>query len=137
MIAFARYTTLSDTRVLIVGIDPYAVAHLGVDPTLVTAALATSQARFDAAGIAVDTCLVGLDQDVASEQIKQQLLAHDYACVVIGGGIRKPEPLLEFFEVVLNLVHRYAPTAAIAFNTTAANSLDAVRRWLPAPTGET
>jgi hypothetical protein len=38
--------------------------------------------------------------------------------------------MLEFFETVLNLVHRLAPTAAVAFNTTAENSIEAARRWL-------
>jgi hypothetical protein len=48
-----------------------------------------------------------------------------YDCVVIGGGIRKPEPMLERFEAVINLVRRHAPHAAIAFNTNGANSVDA------------
>jgi hypothetical protein len=120
----------TERRVLVIGIDPKAVAHLGVDSDLVNAALAQSQARFDAAGIPVDTCLVGLDATQASTQIAEALIGNAYACVVIGGGIRKPEPMLPFFEVAINLVHRHAPTAAIAFNTTAENSLDAARRWL-------
>jgi hypothetical protein len=48
--------------------------------------------------------------------------------VVIGGGIRKPEPLLEFFEAVVNLVHAGAPAARIAFNTDGGTSLEAVLR---------
>src|SRR5215813_3750500 len=59
--------------------------------------------------------------------------AQEYACVVIGGGIRKPEPMLEFFETVINLVRRHAPSAAIAFNTNPETTLEAARRWLPAP----
>lgn len=50
--------------------------------------------------------------------------------MVIGGGIRKPEPMLEFFETVINLVRRHAPSAAITFNTNPENSLNAARRWL-------
>jgi hypothetical protein len=117
-------------RVLVIGIDPEAVAHLGVDVAVVNAALASGQERFAAAGISCDLCLIGLDASAAMQQIDAQLTSTRYECVVIGGGIRKPEPLLEFFERVINLIHRRAPTAAIAFNTNAENSVDAARRWL-------
>jgi hypothetical protein len=80
--------------VLVIGIDPHAAIHLGID-----------------------------------HQIAEKLSAREYACVVIGGGIRKPEPMLEFFETVINLVRRHAPNAAIAFNTNPENSLDAALRW--------
>lgn len=121
----------SDRRTLVIGIDPDAVAHLGVDAALVGAALARGQERFSAQGIPADLCLVGLDGDAAVQQITEQLRSHDYECVVIGGGIRKPEPLLEFFEVVINLVREHAPNAAIAFNTNGENSVEAAMRWLP------
>ncbi len=120
------------SRVLVIGIDPHAVAHLGVDAAAISAALAHEQERFAGANVPADLCLVGLDPTLASEQIVEQLAAHSYACVVIGGGIRKPEPMLEFFEHVVNLVRRNAPDAAIAFNTNGGNSLEAARRWLPA-----
>jgi len=50
--------------------------------------------------------------------------------VVIGGGIRKHEPLLELFEKVVNLVRRHAPDAAIAFNSSPEDTADAALRWL-------
>ncbi len=50
--------------------------------------------------------------------------------VVIGGGIRKPEELLDLFERVVNLVRRHAPDAAIAFNSSPADSFEAAARWL-------
>ena len=58
------------------------------------------------------------------------LTREDYACVVVGGGIRKHEPLLEFFERVVNLVRQHAPGAAIAFNSTPEDTADAALRWL-------
>jgi len=121
----------SERRVLVIGFDPRAVAHLGVDAAAVEAALAHGQERFAAAGIAADLCLVSLERASAAAQIVAQLAARPYACVVIGGGIRKPEPMLEFFEEVVNLVRRHAPGAAIAFNTDPTNSVEAARRWLP------
>jgi hypothetical protein len=120
-------------RVLVIGIDPEAVTHLGIDPVTVHAALDAGQRRFAAAGITSDLCLVGLDPDSALREMTKQLKAHACDCVVIGGGIRKPEPLMEFFEEVVNLVRRHAPAAAIAFNTNAENSVDAARRWINRP----
>ncbi len=118
-------------RVLVIGIDPNAVAHLGIDVDVVRAALEHGQTRFAKAGILSDLCLVGLDPVSATKQIANQFAMRSYACVVIGGGIRKPEAMLEFFEQVVNLVRRQAPDAAIAFNTDAANSVEAAQRWLP------
>jgi hypothetical protein len=118
-------------RVIVIGIDPKAVAHLGIDADMVLAALQQDQARFKAEGIASDLCLVGMDPEAATREIVESLRSHEYACVVIGGGIRKPEPMLEFFEVVINLVRQHAPHAAIAFNTNGGNSLEAALRWLP------
>ena len=34
------------------------------------------------------------------------------------------------FEQAVNLVRRYAPKAAIAFNTSGGDSVEAARRWL-------
>jgi hypothetical protein len=119
-----------DRRVLVIGIDPHAVAHLGIDAVAVEAALAHGQERFAAAGLDADLCLVGLDPAEAVARIAAQLDARTYGCVVIGGGIRKPAPMLEFFEQVVNLVRRHAPNAAIAFNTTGADSVEAAERWL-------
>ena len=121
--------------VLIIGIDPHAVAHLYGENDAVLAALARDQARFDAAGIPVDVCLVGLDQERATGQILTQLTARAYGCVVIGGGIRTFAPLLEFFERVVNLVRQHAPQAAIAFNATPDTSFEAAQRWLPSSDG--
>jgi hypothetical protein len=115
--------------VLVIGIDPHAAIHLGIDVDAAVGALARGQARFDAAGVPSELCLVGLDPVRAFDQIAEKLSAREYACVVIGGGIRKPEPMLEFFETVINLVRRHAPNAAIAFNTNPENSLDAALRW--------
>ncbi len=114
-------------RVLVVGLDPAKIS--GWDPEPVEAAIARGQARFGDHGIEADLCLVALDEN-AEGAIVEALTRQDYACVVIGGGIRKHEPLLEFFEKVVNLVLQHAPTAAIAFNTSPEDTADAALRWL-------
>jgi ketopantoate hydroxymethyltransferase len=49
--------------------------------------------------------------------------------VLIGAGLRAAPQLL-LFEKLLNLVHEHAPRAKICFNTTPADSTEAVRRWV-------
>ena len=114
-------------RVLVVGLDPARIP--GWDPKPVEAAIARGQARFGDRGIEADLCLVAPDED-AEQAIVEALTRTEYACVVIGGGIRKHEPLLEFFEKVVNLVRQHAPGAAIAFNSTPEDTSDAALRWL-------
>jgi hypothetical protein len=118
----------ANRNVLLVGLDPHAVP--GVDAALVDTAIAIGQKRFEAQGIPADLCLVRPDA-TAEPEIIAHLARKDYACVVIGGGIRKPEEMLDLFERVINLVRTHAPAAAIAFNTNPTNSFDAAMRWLP------
>ncbi|MEU0795010.1 hypothetical protein ABZ342_33530 [Amycolatopsis sp. NPDC005961] len=115
------------TRVLVIGLDP---AELdGWDPEPVRAAIARGRARFDEHALAADYCLVSLD-DHPEREVAAALAAADYACVVIGGGIRTHEPLLELFERVVNLVRQHAPAAAIAFNSSPDDCADAALRWV-------
>ncbi|MGA8116124.1 MAG: hypothetical protein WCA46_20895 [Actinocatenispora sp.] len=118
---------MAEARVLVVGLDPALIE--GWDPAPVLAAIARGRARFDELGIGADWCLVDLDQDPEGA-IVAALTSGNHACVVIGGGIRKHEPLLEFFETVINLVRRHAPDAAIAFDSTPEDCADAALRWL-------
>ena len=113
--------------VLVIGLDPARIP--GWDPEPVQAAIARGQARFGDHGIEADLCLVvpGENPEAA---IAQALVRKDYACVVVGGGIRKHEPLLELFEQVVNLVRQHAPGAAIAFNSTPDDIADAALRRL-------
>jgi hypothetical protein len=113
--------------VLVIGLDPVRIP--GWDPEPVVAAIKRGQARFGDHGIEADTCLVDPDDNPEAD-IVEALTRHDYACVVVGGGIRKHEPLLELFERVVNLVRQHAPGAAIAFNSTPDDTADAALRWL-------
>lgn len=113
--------------VIVLGLDPAKLP--GWDPEPVEAALARGRARFGEFDIEADWCLVALDENV-EEAIVEALTRKDYVCVVIGGGIRTHEPLLELFEKVVNLVRQHAPGAAIAFNSTPEDTADAALRWL-------
>lgn len=118
---------MTQARVLVVGLDPAKLE--GWDPEPVQAALARGRARFDDHDLAADWCLVALDANTEAA-IVAALTGGEYGCVVIGGGIRTHEPLLELFEKVVNLVRQHAPGAAIAFNRTPEDCADAALRWL-------
>ncbi|MFB4269910.1 hypothetical protein [Nonomuraea sp. GTA35] len=114
-------------RVLVIGLDPARID--GWDPEPVQAAIARGQARFADLGIEADWCLVAVDDDPEGA-IVAALTRAEHGCVVIGGGIRTYEPMLELFEKVVNLVRLHAPGAAIAFNSTPEDCADAALRWL-------
>ncbi|MET8541832.1 hypothetical protein ABZW03_14425 [Kitasatospora sp. NPDC004799] len=116
------------SSVLILGYDPRTIP--GVDGDAMVAALDAQLARFAELGVDAATGLVAPD-DTAEAAAVAALTSRDWDVVVIGGGIRKPEPALPLFELVVNLVRRHAPGAAIAFNTGIADSVEAARRWLP------
>ncbi|WP_174361605.1 hypothetical protein [Nocardia paucivorans] len=96
--------------------------------------LSLEKNRFAELDIEADYCQVALDEDPEGA-IVAALTRKDYACVVIGGGIRTHEPLLGLFEKVINRVRQHAPAAAIAFNTGPEDCADAALRWLRRPGG--
>ena len=118
---------MAANRVLLIGFDPRSVP--GVDATVVETAIAIGDVRLKQHGFDADYCLVA--PDAGDEAFVAALEGKRYDCVVVGGGIRKPEPFLELFERVVNLIRVHAPDAVIAFNTNGENSVDAVLRWLP------
>jgi hypothetical protein len=111
----------------VIGLDPYRVPGPW-DPTPVADAIAVGMARFADAGVGAESCLFGLDgSDDIDAVVTEALSQRRWEVVVIGGGVRNQ---LELFERTVNLVHRHAPDAAIAFNNTPDGTFDAAARWL-------
>jgi hypothetical protein len=81
-----------------------------------------------ARGYDAEICLVDLG-DTAEQVATVALNAKRFDCVVIGAGLRQPPQLL-LFEKIVNLVHALAPAASICFNTTPADTVQAVQRWI-------
>lgn len=123
------------TRVLFVGQKPETVDFS--DPSLPPGFDAAKiQAGIDIAGTTMtergwhgDICMIAPD-DSGIATLAAQLASVTYDCVVIGGGLRIPPKGLEFFEKVVNAVHRGAPKAAIAFNTRPQDTAEAAARWV-------
>jgi hypothetical protein len=124
------------TRVLLIGYEPEAVDFLdpalpqGMNAEKIHAGLALALKRMRDRGWEADLCLIRPDE-TALKTVERDLAAADYACVVIGAGVRMPPKGLVLFEAIVNAVHRVVPTAAIAFNKSPEDSADAAARWLP------
>ncbi|MGC5166236.1 hypothetical protein [Luteimicrobium sp. DT211] len=114
-------------RVLVVGYDPEAVP--GIDGPAMRSALDAELERFAGEGIEGSMVLVTADPSTVPTFV-DALASRPWDVVVVGGGIRKAEPLLTLFELVVNLVREHAPEAALAFNTSGGDSVEAARRWL-------
>ena len=68
--------------------------------------------------------------EAGQAMLERQLKGAAYDCVVIGGGLRLPPKGLALFETVVNIVHKAAPGAVIAFNTKPEDTADAAARQL-------
>jgi hypothetical protein len=125
------------SRVLLLGYDPETVDFS--DPALppgmtvekVNAGIAVAMKQFAERGWEADVGLIRPDE-TAGPEVARQLASKSYDCVVIGAGVRLPPRGLALFEIVINAVHKAAPNAAIAFNTTPMDSAAAAARWLVA-----
>ena len=130
-----KVTTMAQTAVLAIGLDPRFAdfsAMPGLTPELIRAYIEAEIGRVRDQGFEVESRLIAPDGSAEAE-IEAALRARRFACVIIGAGLREPARHLLLFEKILNLVHRLAPEAAIAFNSTPADTAEAVQRWV-APT---
>jgi len=124
-----------DRNVLFVGQQPETVDFSdpalppGFDAAKIHAGIAVGMKQMADRGWHANLCLVRPDES-ATSVLEQQLATAAYDCVVIGGGIRIPPRSLLLFERILNAVHRSAPMASIAFNTSPPDTADAAARWL-------
>ena len=122
--------TVSNLHVLVIGLDPYRVPG-SWNPKPVADAIDIGMTALADRGFHAEACLLGLDgSDDVEARVTAALRARSWDCVVVGGGIRKPEEQLELFESIINLIRRHAPQAAIAFNHTPHDLADAAARGL-------
>ncbi|MCX5084546.1 hypothetical protein ACFC18_44260 [Streptomyces sp. NPDC056121] len=110
---------------LVVGYDPAAIP--GVDAGALRKGLDEELDRFGEHGIDAAMALVVFG-DSAESVLVAALTERPWDVVVVGGGIRKTEQLLPLFEEIMNLIRLHAPQAAIAFNTSGGDSVEAALR---------
>lgn len=123
------------TRILFVGQKPETVDFSdpslppGFDAEKINAGIAVAVAKIKERGWQGDTCMIRPDE-TAGPMLDEQLRSARYDCVVIGGGLRIPPKGLALFEKIVNVVHKAAPGAAIAFNTRPEDTAEAAARQL-------
>lgn len=119
-------------RVLAIGIEPGNADYSAfpqLTPELVRSYIEAQLLRLRDLGYEVTSCLVDLGETTEAA-VTAAMRDERFDCIVIGAGLREPKERLLLFEKVLNLVHRLAPDAAICFNTTPADTAEAVQRWI-------
>ncbi len=118
--------TVSARRVLVIGLDPFRVPGPW-DPAPVAEAIEAGMSALADRGFDAEACLVGLDgSDDVEARVTEVLGGPAWDCVLVGAGIRRSEELLGLFSSIVNLVHRHAPGAVIAFNSTPDDLAEAV-----------
>ena len=121
------------TRVLLVGYEPETIDFSnpalppGMSAEKVRAGVSLALREMTDRGWEGDVCYIRPD-GTAGQTVEHHLASVNYACVVIGAGVRLQS--LAVFEAVVNAIHKAAPTAGIAFNTRPEDSADAAARWL-------
>jgi hypothetical protein len=125
------------TRILFVGQKPETVDYSdpalppGFDAAKINTGIAVAVAKIEERGWQGDTCMI-MPDETAETVLEKQLLGANYDCVVIGGGLRIPPKNLGLFERVVNVIHKAAPRAVIAFNTRPEDTAEAAARQLKA-----
>src|SRR5262249_32108184 len=113
------------TPVLLVGYDPETVDYSnpalppGMSAEKIRAGVSLALREMTDRGWEGDVCYIRPD-GTAGQTVEHHLASGNYACVVIGAGVRLPP----------NAVHKAAPATVIAFNTRPEDSADAAARWL-------
>ena len=125
------------TRILFVGQAPETVDFSdpalppGFDAQKIKTGIAVAVAKIEERGWQGDTCMITPDE-AGRTMLEKALQSAEYDCMVIGAGLRLPPKSLPVFEVVINVIHKAAPGAAIAFNTRPEDTAEAAARQLNA-----
>jgi len=123
---------MTKKTVLAIGLDPVFVDFTAIPqftPDMFRSFIDTQLDRLRDLSFDVVSCLI--DTGETAEAVTTAVLrSASYDCVVIGAGLRLPPERLMLFEKIINLVHALAPQARICFNTTPADTAEAVQRWI-------
>jgi L-2-hydroxyglutarate oxidase LhgO len=119
-------------NVLLIGLDPTVVDYdrwPGLTAEKLEAGLRRDETTLNESGYAARICFID-HGETAEEVVKATLAETDFACVLVGAGVRTDNEEFLLFEKLINVVHEHAPGARICFNTGPADSVEAVQRWI-------
>ena len=123
---------MSTKNVLLIGLDPSVVNYdrwPGLTAEKLEAGLRRDEAALNDSGYDAQICFVD-HGETAEEVVNAKLAETEFACVLIGAGVRTDTDEFLMFEKLINVVHKRAPGARICFNTGPTDSVDAVKRWV-------
>jgi len=119
-------------NVLLIGLDPAVVDYdrwPGLTAEKLEAGLRRDEATLNESGYAARICFID-HGETAEEVVKATLAETDFACVLVGAGVRTDNEEFLLFEKLINVVHEHASEARICFNTGPTDSVEAVQRWI-------
>jgi hypothetical protein len=119
-------------RVILIGLKPEVADYSnwpGLTPEKLMTDLKTDESTLNSLGYDAQLCLVDLGE-TAETVVTQKLTETVFDCVMIGTGVRTIPDKFLLFEKLINIVHLYAPTAWICFNTKPSDTAEAVQRWV-------
>jgi hypothetical protein len=123
---------MAKKTVLAIGIDPAFVDYTAfphLAPELIGQFIKVQIEKLRSLGYEAESCLIDLGE--TAEIVTTAALRSKHPdCVMIGAGLREPADRLPLFEKIVNLVLIHAPHARICFNTTPADTVEAVQRWI-------
>ncbi|MBR1155148.1 hypothetical protein [Bradyrhizobium sp. JYMT SZCCT0428] len=123
---------MAEKTVLAIGIEPSFVdfsAFPGLTPELVRNFIEAQIEILRALGYDAESCLID-PNETAEAMTVAALKSRHLDCVVIGAGLREPAERLLPFEKIINLILIHVPHVRICFNTTPADTAEAVQRWI-------
>ena len=123
---------MAGKNVLLIGLDPEVVRYdrwPGLTAEKLEAGLRRDEATLNESGYTARICFID-HGETAEEVVRSTLAETDFACVLVGAGVRTDNEEFLLFEKLVNIVHEHAPAAKICFNTGPTDSVAAVQRWI-------
>lgn len=66
----------------------------------------------------------------AEQKLTEAIALENPDVVIVGAGVRTDPDHFLLFEKMINIIHRKAPNAQIAFNTSPYDTIEAINRWI-------
>jgi hypothetical protein len=127
---------MADKHVLVIGLDPDFIdfsapplVAAGVTAQTIRGGLEGDGEKLNGLGYRAEILWVD-DGPTAERVLRERLGGTRYDAVVIGAGLRTLPAYHLLFEKLVNAVHEAAPQARIAFNSSPADTAEAVQRWV-------
>ncbi len=123
---------MSEKSILLIGLDPAVVEYErwpGLTAEKLEAGLRRDESTLIEDGYQARICFID-HGETAEDVVKAMLAETEFACVLVGAGVRTDSDEFLLFERLVNVIHEHAPGARICFNTGPTDSVDAVKRWV-------